>query len=127
MLSLFLSIIWAEAGQKKSTQSQSGGSKILSHQVCFSLLIKYPHFYDFLKRMAYTQTAFCYGSKYVTLPDATSKRYLWDKISCFVLDKSYTKISRTDISSRTLQAAVIVLLDIRNLNTCNFIVIDSIM
>ena len=33
------------------------------------------------KRLAYTLTAYCYGSKSVTQPDASSKRYLWDKIS----------------------------------------------
>ena len=36
----------------------------------------------FIKRLAYTLTAYCYGSKSVTQPDASSKRYLWDKISC---------------------------------------------
>ena len=34
------------------------------------------------KRLAYTLIAYCYGSKSVTQPDASSKRYLWDKISC---------------------------------------------
>ena len=34
------------------------------------------------KRLAYTLTAYCYGSKSVTQTDASSKRYLWDKISC---------------------------------------------
>ena len=41
-----------------------------------------------LKRLAYTLTAYCYGSKSVTQADVSSKHYLWDKISC---DKSYTK------------------------------------
>ena len=34
------------------------------------------------KRLAYTLTAYCYGSKSVTQPDASSKRYLWEKVSC---------------------------------------------
>ena len=34
------------------------------------------------KLLAFTLTAYCYGSKSVTQPDASSKRYLWDKISC---------------------------------------------
>ena len=33
-------------------------------------------------RLAYTLTAYCFGSKSVTQPDASSKRYLWDKLSC---------------------------------------------
>ena len=44
-----------------------------------------------------TLTAYSYGSKSVTQPDASPKRYLWDK-----------KNTRTDINSRPLQATVIV-------------------
>ena len=40
-------------------------------------------FYNLLKRLAYTLTAYCYGSKSVMQLDASSKRYLWDKISCY--------------------------------------------
>ena len=49
----------------------------------------------------------CNGSKSVTQPDASSKRYMY-------LGRKYCvrqivhKTSRTDINSRTLQAAVIV-------------------
>ena len=42
--------------------------------ICANVLI--------FKRLAYMLTAYCYGSKSVTQPDASSKRYLWDKISC---------------------------------------------
>ena len=46
--------------------------------VCSFLNIQY-----FFKRLAYTLTAYCYGSKSVMQPDASSKRYLWDKILCY--------------------------------------------
>ena len=44
-------------------------------------------FVPVFKRLAYTLTAYCYGSKSVTQPDASSKRHLWDQN--IVLDKSY--------------------------------------
>ena len=55
------------------------------------------------KRLAYMLTAYCYGSKSVTQPDASSKRYLWDKIRQIV-----HKRTGTDSNSRTLQAVLIV-------------------
>ena len=58
------------------------------------------------KRSAYTLTAYCYGSKSVTQPDASSKRYLWDK---YRVTQIVHKTNRTDINSRTLQVAVIVI------------------
>ena len=39
------------------------------------------HFVCF-KRLAYTPTAYCYGSKSVTQPDGSWRRYPWDKIAC---------------------------------------------
>ena len=39
-------------------------------------------FDPFFERLAYTLTAYWYGSKSMTQRDASSKRYLWDKISC---------------------------------------------
>ena len=54
---------------------------------------------SFFKRLAYTLTASCNGSKSVTQPDASSKRYLLDKISCETI---VLKTTRTDINSRTL-------------------------
>ena len=52
----------------------------------------------FVKQLAYTLTAYCYGSKSVTEPDASSKRYLWDVLT-----------NRTQNNSdRSLQAAGIV-------------------
>ena len=55
-------------------QIPTESSVIHLYQVQFDLFI--------FKRLAYTLTAYCYGSKSVTQPDASSKRYLWDKISC---------------------------------------------
>ena len=64
------------------------------------------HSFDIIfKRLAYTLTAYCYWSKSVTQPDASSKRYLLDNISC---KQIVHKTTRTDINSRSLQAAVIV-------------------
>ena len=40
------------------------------------------YFVFLFKRLVYTLTAYCYGSKSVMQPNASSKRYLWDKISC---------------------------------------------
>ena len=57
------------------------------------------------KRLAYTLNAYCYGSKSETLPDVSSKRYLWDK---YHVRQLVHKTTRTDTNSRTLQAAVII-------------------
>ena len=46
----------------------------------FYKLVRYMQ--DVFKRLAYTLTVYYYGSKSVTQPDASSKRHLWDKISC---------------------------------------------
>ena len=65
----------------------------------------------FYKLVRYMQdifklTVYCYGSKSVTQPDASSKRHLWDII--YRVRQIVHKTTRTDINSRTVQAAVIV-------------------
>ena len=52
-----------------------------------------------------TTTPTTMTDKSVTQPDASSKRYPWDKMSYKTIVQKKT---RTDINSRTLQAAVIV-------------------
>ena len=57
------------------------------------------------KRLAYTLTAYCYGSKSVTQPMLRQSATYGTK---YCVRQIVHKTTRTDINSRILQAAVIV-------------------
>ena len=76
--------------------------------------IDYCYWKMIFKQLAYTLTAYCYGSKSVTQPMLRQSTTYGTK---YRVRQIVHKTTRTDINSRTLQAAVIVLLDFRNLKS----------
>ena len=70
------SMMWQVICKLHMSPSDKKSCRVSDIQVTFTALG------PLFKRLAYTLTTYCYGSKYVTQPDASSKRYLWDKILC---------------------------------------------